>query len=331
MNISIQGDNDVIKQLLLPHLSQCQLAELAISNIISIIEIQQGFSQHCFEISTSTQHYIAKVFIKGKDSQNNELTAYQVLNRQTDFTAKLLWHSSHVILLEKLSGQLLINAPIDINRKLEKTLDAVIKLHQLDVRLFNRCQSVEFNVLFSDLFVGLIIPDDSFSLVANFIDKTLVELKQYTSSDIDNDNKKALDYVLCHGDLNFANIFYQYKRDDCKAERDEQVKLIDFECLALMPREYDLAMLLAVNELDSAHIVDLVHLYRVGYNVEMRNSQTSEQVLVLNEELIQLYYQLALLINGLWYFKKYQATNLDVFKVKAAKQFALSASGLTLA
>lgn len=331
MNIIPHSNNAVIKQILLPQLAKCPLPELARCKITSITEIQQGFSQHCFEISTSTQHFIAKVFIKGKDSQNIELTAYQVLNQQTDFTAKLLWHSSYVILLEKLSGQLLINAPIDLNSKLGKALDAVIKLHQLDVRLFNHCQPIEFNALFSDLLVGLILPDDSFSLVDNFINKTLVELKQYTSSDIDNDNKKALEYVLCHGDLNFANIFYQYKHDDCSAERYEQVKLIDFECLALMPREYDLAMLLAVNELDSAYIFDLVHLYRIGYNVEMRNSQTSEQVLVLNEELIQLYYQLALLINGLWYFKKYQATNLDVFKVKAAKQFALSACGLTLA
>ena len=47
--------------------------------------------------------------------------------------------------------------------------------------------------------------------------------------------------VICHGDLNFGNIFYdEHKKNDV-------FKLIDFESLCLMPKEYDIAMMLAVN------------------------------------------------------------------------------------
>lgn len=323
MNIKIQGDNNVIQKLLLPQLRQCPLAELAISKITSITEIQHGFSQHCFELSTHNKHYIAKVFLSGNVEQHIELTAYQFLNSHTDFTAKLLWSSSHVILLEKISGQLLVSSTKLLTTKLELIFPVLVKLHRLDDELLTYCQPLDFNQLFTLLLTELILPANSLSLLDVFIDKTLTDLTRQLNTVSDSYDAKTLPLVACHGDLNFANVFYQGNAEPS----DERVMFIDFECLTLMPREYDLAMLLAVNELDETLIADVERLYNKACNEQLSNDKSEP---VLDSQLIQLYYQLALLINGLWYLKKYQVSKEGMFKIKAAKQFSLSACDLTI-
>ena len=325
MNIKSQGDNDVIQQLLLPQLRQCPLAELDISKITSITEIQHGFSQHCFEVSTYNKQYIAKVFLAGNVEQHIELTAYQFLNSHTDFTAKLLWSSSYVILLEKISGQLLVSSFKPLMTKLELIFPVLVKLHRLDDELLTYCQPLDFNRLFTSLLTELILPANSLSLLDVFIDKTLTDLTRQLNSVTDSYNAKtkALPWVACHGDLNFGNVFYQGN----SKPSNERIMFIDFECLTLMPREYDLAMLLAINELDNTLIADVERLYNKAWN-ELPSNDKSEPV--LDRELIQLYYQLALLINGLWYLKKYQVSKEGIFKIKATKQFSLSACDLTI-
>ena len=83
-----------------------------------------------------------------------------------------------------------------------------------------------------------------------------------------------------------------------------------------MPVEYDIAMMLAVNELTTNELQYVCERYQ-HY---AQNSSVNE----LNETLIEHYYLFALIINGLWYLGKYKETNESVLLEKANAQFALS-------
>ena len=61
----------------------------------------------------------------------------------------------------------------------------------------------------------------------------------------------SIEQVLCHGDANFSNAMQlKYPQLNSVAVH----KLIDFECACIAPADFDLAMLMAVNEIERAEI-----------------------------------------------------------------------------
>jgi thiamine kinase-like enzyme len=149
--------------------------------------------------------------------------------------------------------------------------------------------------------------------------------------------------VFCHGDANFSNVI---KLENSTADdADFRYQLIDFECACIAPIEYELGMMMAVNEIESSKIEWLITQYatqqyhqqysRSSSDTYTDNKKINHTEIVDNlETMISLprniitcyvtrYYVLSLIINGLWYFSKYQQCQAEKYKELANKQFSL--------
>jgi thiamine kinase-like enzyme len=106
--------------------------------------------------------------------------------------------------------------------------------------------------------------------------------------------------VCCHGDINFSNVIAGHNKINY---------LVDFECAFTAPVEYDLAMFIAVNNIEKDNISSLIEIYNKHstYNVEPN---------LLNHYLSFCYF-----INGLWYVDAYYNTKLAKFKRLAIQQW----------
>jgi len=107
--------------------------------------------------------------------------------------------------------------------------------------------------------------------------------------------------VVCHGDANFANMLISLEK---------KAYLLDFECACLADREFDLAMLLAINELDDSCFSAVSRLYQV-----------SEKSPLIDNALVMRYLPFCHLINALWYFNKSKQRNNAQLYQQALKQF----------
>ena len=114
---------------------------------------------------------------------------------------------------------------------------------------------------------------------SHFLDKTTKSLTASINSLILTSESPS---ILCHGDINFTNILIDNK---------QRSWLIDFECAQLAPVEFDLAMFIAVNNIATDQVSELVNHYR-------KLVPTYQP----NEQLLTYYLLFSFYINGLWYF-----------------------------
>jgi len=114
---------------------------------------------------------------------------------------------------------------------------------------------------------------------------------------------------LCHGDLNFSNILLEATKDS----RNSVIQIIDFECACIADREFDLAMMVAINQLS----LDDVELFLEEYS-----KYTNYQV-VLNGAMVTRYLIFSHLINGLWYLGQKDKLGADEGLELAKQQFSL--------
>lgn len=94
------------------------------------------------------------------------------------------------------------------------------------------------------------------------------------------DQDKSL--VLCHGDANFSNVLI--------AETGNY--LVDFECASWSEREYDLAMLIAINELPLALLSSITTEYKRLSGVEICDAK------------VRCFLPYCLALNALWFMKR---------------------------
>jgi len=107
------------------------------------------------------------------------------------------------------------------------------------------------------------------------------------------------DLVPIHGDVNFANILIG---------TDDKAWLLDLEFLSLAPREYDIAMCFAINQLGDSEQGRLIASYQAANNIE------------LNQQRLKAYLPVCLLLNGLWFYQRSAET--PVFLQKARWQLS---------
>ncbi|MGJ8693155.1 MAG: phosphotransferase family protein [Thalassotalea sp.] len=272
---------------------------LNLGSIASFNTINHGLSQYCFDVVTEhSQQYIVKLYVNGVTATLPELQAYQAF--RNDFIPELIADSKHLIVLEKLSGQLLTTADFALHHKVSLALSGAKKLHQLTITPeLSFCRALNFSAILTSLIQPLTQQQTLFNLLNSAIGQQLQTLNDYL-------NNKIVKPVLCHGDLNFGNVFFDAIDDNLA------VKLIDFESLCLMPREYDVAMLFAVNNID---IVALDHLFEPAWLTDDVAEHLTEQFVEttsqLDKQLIQCYYRISLLINGIWYLNRYNSYQVE--------------------
>lgn len=228
--------------------------------------------------------------------------------------------------MHKLPGITLAKAKLSINDKLKYSFELMKQFHHEMTSTFKRYDTshpkhdkkhnsinhtfaeispLNFNELFGKLISSLTLSNDSLININNRVSNCLASLSNVTNK---NHSKEQVNSVICHGDLNFSNILLH----------EEKTRLIDFESISLMPVEYDIAMMLAVNELPISYH-EKACLY---YSSTLTHSEGV--VTTINKHLIEHYYFLAALINGLWYLSEYhQSPSHSKFYSKAMAQFNL--------
>lgn len=106
--------------------------------------------------------------------------------------------------------------------------------------------------------------------------------------------------VCCHGDLNFTNVLI---------DRNNTPWLIDFECTCKAPAEFDLAMFIAVNNLSSEDILNIIEQYQ------------EYSPLKINKSSLHDFLQYCHLINALWYSQAFIESQNPTLKQLAKQQW----------
>lgn len=340
----------------------CSLPYFANKNITKVAVISEGLSQPCFRVLAENNEYFAKHLTSG----NAEISANQ-LATQYGIAPKLIYGEGEWLITEFIPGELLQHCNISEDEKLAVLLSLLVKCHRLPVaetktnvktnkietpQVTNVIPQLAIEQTISQLFEDLSLQQQSadsrylslaqqnrLQAIADVLLQELAQLKAGQSND-----------VFCHGDANFSNVI---KKENSKKNTDNtRYQLIDFECACIAPIEYELAMLMAVNEIQSSKTEQIIALY-CQLSSRPHSSNTLQQSRLTNKEnktintaensmeivdnltvcivdsgninsvAVTRYEFLSFIINGLWYLIQFHQHQQEKYKKLANNQFLL--------
>ena len=282
-----------------------QLSQLAcFSHIKQICQVNSGLSSISFNVQTEQGFYVAKFLGKLNEdlnggSNNNSNAAKEIYCHeffaQHQIAPQVIYSDQHWLVSDFISGGELNDSTLCLNDRLKVAVDLMQKLHHL---------KLELPVLNIANVISQLLTQGTYQASQiNLIN----QIAKYLSLTI---NVKG--DVVCHGDINFSNILVVNTFPI-------QHYLIDFECTCLADIEYDIAMLLAINNLDKIYYQAVVHLYETAYN----NYYNNQKSITIDMKLVMRYLAFSYVINGLWFYSKYKKNNNTTMHQLALKQFSL--------
>ena len=253
--------------------------------------LTNGLSQTAIKVTTASQTFFAK-----KLHHDTAITeAYCALtcsteNREQDskqhLSPDVIYHDQEWLVTAFIQGMTLAESSLEVEKKILTALALMTKLHQLPVSgskqaipLLDATQSTKRLLTKPARFL---VPQ---SPILDKVTKCLTLIITRLSEASTSAN------VLCHGDMNFTNILVDDNRHPW---------LIDFECAHIAPVEFDLAMFIAVNNLPTQHLNEIVENY-IKLSPEY----------CCNHELLIHYILYSFFINGLWYFDNITCDSKD--------------------
>lgn len=325
--------------LLLPCFASCSVTEIKI--------FEAGLSQPCFQVKYQGRYYAAKCIADNK----GELAA-NILASEQGIAANIFYSDAHWLINEFLPGNSLDDSLMCQNDKMGIMVKLLAQCHGIDytssakVKSF-RLVKLSINDLLFNLLNKVQLPRASYQAL-----KTVITYEQSRLTDVIKVTNSQ--NVFCHGDANFTNAIAVSKTlANGKNNHETAFKLIDFDSACIAPIEYDLAMLLAVNEFEAEHIRLITSLYyqqqlaqnwalsqrekqknietttaantRSFYGNEIVDNLADNTQTSMNSHmfLVTRYYSLSLIINGLWYLSYYQLNKGVSYQKRAVKQFSL--------
>lgn len=266
------------------------------TQIHSVSSVSSGLSQQSFKINADNKSFFAKTI------NNNTEIPTTICANQFNLAPKVFYYADNWLISEFVDTDNLALSALNIETKITHAIRLMTKCHQLPTK--------PIKLITSDI-IDALITKAHYSPAQQEI---LLQFSQLLSASISTPNNA----VCCHGDLNFSNILIN---------QAQETWLIDYECACHAPKEYDLAMFIAVNGLAIEKIIMIVEQY------EGQSSVTVDLIL-LNNYLLFSYF-----INALWYFNTYKDTldieNKKILLIQAKTQWfrlqsALKASNLPL-
>jgi len=301
-------------------------AQQTISNI-SVIEA--GLSQASFHVTCEGKSYFAKYLVEHSiETRVSQLTAAHGLS------PKVIYAEQRWLITDFIVGQGLEKSQQSEDEKLAIMISLLRQCHTISCHVQdNKEQAVLSSVPTLDIptITRQLLQQLQLSKAQSQTLKPLIFLLQQNlvkaCSGVDNTK-----LVLCHGDANFSNVIASENSLVKGLDKDRKMshQLLDFECARIAPPEYDLAMLLAVNDIDFSKAA-MVNSYYQQLNEALNKAgnivdnvskhankayETTENSLLL----VTCYYELSILINALWYFEQYQRQQLVKYKILAIKQ-----------
>ncbi len=245
--------------------------------MLSVTAIADGLSHQsfkvCFKVRSVKHIFFVKCFTeKNADTRNTEINVTKVTGR-AGLSPKVVYADDQFLITEFIDGNTLESIPLVTQEKVHHCLSLMEQLHQINH------DDIAVNSL-TPFIINEFDPSD----ILNSLIKALALSEQEVVQEIADDVLLLMpkvdknQQVLCHGDMNFSNVFVG------TVINENKLYLLDFECACVAEAEFDIAMMIAVNSLP----VDVVfkHSYLAG----------------LSKRRITRYLLLSLFINGLWYF-----------------------------
>lgn len=258
-------------------------------NIERISVIEQGYSHQSFKVIDQNKDYFVKRLSNFQNDEQNNLEVE--ISLRLTITPTLIFASGHWQVYQYINGQSLLLTTLSLKNKINICLDAMVICHQELSPLSNKLKLATLNPkkVISELSISLSVQQQL--LISRIADKLCTHLL-------------ISPVTFCHGDINFSNIII-----------DDRAWLVDFECRCLADAEFDIAMMIAINELDYAPSNIIVEQCISRYHLKGNNK------LELSKNLIMRYLGFCYLINGLWYKEQSGNMSSNLFKSKANKQF----------
>ncbi len=252
------------------------------NEIQAISLLANGLSQTSLKVITASQVFFAKKL--HHDTAVTEVycaltcsTEDIAQNSTQELSPQVIYHDQEWLVTEFIDGMTLTDSAIEDEIKISTSLALMAKLHQLPIS--GGKQSIPSLDTAQSANRLLTKPVRYLAHQRPILDKVTKCLTSSISSLIQaSDSPNA----LCHGDINFTNIL---------VDEGERSWLIDFECAHIAPVDFDLAMFIAVNNIPTQKLNDLVHNYN-KLNPQYR----------CNKALLNHYILYSFFINGLWYF-----------------------------
>ena len=247
------------------------------NNVENIAPIASGLSSECYQVFADNQTFFAK-----RIASTNEVGI--ALHAAThSISPHVVYHDKNWLINQFVVGENLALAPLTLNRKITVALSLMAQCHQFKAKP---------SLLSPKRIVDDLINHDFYSTHEKLtLSRTAEQLiAQLTLS-------KHL--VCCHGDLNFSNVIIDQNKH----------YLVDFECTHTAPAEYDLAMFIAVNNLNHSQLATIVEDYN------------KHSWLAVDQALVKHFLHFCYFINALWYQQAYQKTKLAQFSQLEQQQW----------
>lgn len=252
--------------------------------IIDVSMLVDGMSHTCFKVTTASQVYFVKKL--NSETAKEEVVACRLAG-QLGLSPCTIYHDDSWLVTEFIDSITVDKAEISADECIKTGLTLMAKLHQFlpqliteDVPYLNTVKSVQRLCTTPKTLTRV-----QRRVLALITDRLtfMIEAEQKSSGTVN---------VLSHGDMNYSNILL---------DKAKQAWLIDFECSHLAPVEFDLSMFIAVNNIPTHRINEIV----ASYMVLVPNFRA-------NKTLITYYLLYSFFINGLWYLdnaKDFEAKN----------------------
>lgn len=263
------------------------------TQVENISIIAPGLSQHCFKVCADNKVYFAKTI---NDTAEASVTACA---SKLGLSPNVIYHDSDWLISNFVDASNLALSKTDTENKIEHAIKLMVQCHELKIKPSKLAVKEIINVLINN------------SHYSSLQQTTLLQAAEIISIPLNHNNNN----VCCHGDLNFSNVLINQMQNTW---------LVDYECACAAPIEFDLAMFIAVNNLDYDKITIIIEQYELQSSVYV-------DLKLLNHYLLFCYF-----INALWYFNAchekmhFEVTNMEskqaLLKLAKKQWYALHSS-----
>ncbi|WP_286271003.1 phosphotransferase [Thalassotalea hakodatensis] len=255
--------------------------------------LDQGLSSNNVKVTTFdpqqqvTAQYFVKWFSGAEQAARGEV-AIARLAMQYGLAPMVIYSSEEYLVTDFVQGEtlqsILLKQPSQLSSAVEQTVSLVAQLHQLPAS--NMVEPFDILALLSSLKA-----DCHFnSAHLNDVNHVIAQLPAI---------ERSITPVICHGDANFSNVLV----DDT-----DRHWLIDFECSIFTDAEFDIAMCIAINQLNDNAVSTMLQTYQ----------QCSGKR--LSSQLVNTYIPYCALINALWFIAKAKKSPQKATFLKHAEQ-----------
>jgi len=259
-------------------------------NIERINLIEQGNSHSCFNVVDVHNSFFVKYFkIPNQIEQFNQLNQ---LAADKGLSPNLIYSDKFWQVHQFIEGTSLNLCQLPLNEKIQHCIKLMVRCHQtIEITKLTDIPILNIAKIIQPLTLYLTTPQQ------NIISKICQKL---------NSMIVITPSVLCHGDINFSNIILANKP-----------WLLDFECACLADKEFDIAMMIAVNEFRPGSMTSVIDSCVDYYR------SISDSAVKIEKIKVTCYLYFSLVINGLWYLEQYIHNGDELLKYRAFNQFEL--------